>query len=375
MGIKISLTVLNKNQKPENIRRAISALRDGSFTKIICGAANTNEKHVERLALVYSLSGADVIDISPFEAVYYAAESGIKKACEIYNSNPKNFPKFKKSVIMASINAGDDLHFRKAEINYNKCNNCLKCLNSCPARALTTNCHPERSEGSVHLTIKNINSSSDRFFATLRSAQNDKVLKFSSENCYGCGRCESACSQNAINFINLSEFNYKILDKCEAIEIHTGNCSIQELDNFLKLYQQFFDKTELLSFSVESKRFNNSELQDYINAIINIIPEKIIIQIDGLPMGATDDVNSSLQAIKAGEILLKNNTNAYIQISGGTNNFTKNLIKQHELKFSGIAYGTFARKIILSYLEEIDDIKFNEQLLRIINITTCLVGD
>ena len=103
--------------------------------------------------------------------------------------------------------------------------------------------------------------------------------------------------------------------------------------------------------------------------------KKSIVQIDGIPMGATDKPYSSLQSISAAAVLLQNRTNAYIQLSGGTNHLTKKLAKQLGLKISGIAYGTFARKLILSYLEELDDNNFDTQLQRILNITTSLVGN
>jgi hypothetical protein len=90
-------------------------------------------------------------------------------------------------------------------------------------------------------------------------------------------------------------------------------------------------------------------------------------------MGATNNPCSSLQTISAAKLLLENNTDAYIQLSGGTNYFTKKLVRNLDLKISGVGYGTFARKIILSYLEEVDDFKFLLQLLRVVNIATSLV--
>lgn len=336
----------------ENIRRAISALRDGSFTKIICGASNTNKKHIERLAIVYSLSGANALDICPTPDIFEAAKSGVKRALEIYNQNPQKFPNFKEPVIMISIDSGDDLHFRKAEINPAKCTNCLKCINSCPSGALFSK---------------------------------DDLLKFNKENCYGCGRCEGACLQNAINFIKLNITDSHASaspslrmtmwnENIKAIEVHTGNNSVEEVKKFLELNVSLLKNTELMSFCVESKRFSHNELINYVNSLIDLISQKVIIQIDGIPMGATDKPDSSLQTVSAAKVLLENNVNAYIQLSGGTNQHTRNLVNQLELKISGIGYGTFARKLILSYLEELDDSEFAMQLQRIVNITTSLVG-
>ena len=347
----------------ESVARAIFALEEGTFTKIICGAANTNEKHVEKLAMVYALSGVNVIDVAPSQTIIQSAKAGIKKASDLYNKNPEAFAHYKEPVLMVSLDAGDDLHFRKAEINYSKCSSCFECINSCPARALST---VYSSKGDSR---KNLHTADE----IIQSAvQEDKKIQLNKNNCFGCGRCSESCLQNAISFTKLSnssDFDFK---EIKAIEIHTGSSSIEEVKNFLELNAQLLTNIELLSFCVESKRFNTTELLDYTSSLTELVPQKVILQVDGVPMGATDKPSSSLQAVSAAAILLENKTNAYIQISGGTNYFTKKLVNQLDLKISGIGYGTFARKTILSYLDELEEI-FIMQLQRIVNITTSLV--
>jgi len=342
------LNTLNKTEiivpaeHTESVARAIFALEAGNFRKIICGAANTNSKQVERIALVYALSGIDVIDIAPEKAIIQSAKSGIKKACEIYNENPQDFPLFREPVLMISLNSGDDLHFRKAQINSKKCSNCFECIDSCPAKALY---------------------------------KQNNLIFLNKNTCVGCGRCEKACSNNAIEFTNLNNLPAINYDEIKSVEIHTGNNSVEEVKKYLESNASLLDNVELLSFCVESKRFSPTELQNYVNNLVNLVSQKVIIQVDGIPMGATDKPNSSLQAVSAAAILLENNLDAYIQLSGGTNHHTKKLISTFALKISGIAYGTFARKIILSYLEEVDEDRFIAQLQRIVNITTSLVDN
>ena len=416
----------------ESVARAIFALEEGIFTKIICGAANTNAGHVERLALLYALSGVHVIDVAPSQKIIQAAKAGIKKASELYNENPGAFSHYKEPVIMVSINAGDDLHFRKAEINYEKCTNCLECIDSCPAGALSANCHCEKEQSSdeaIHQPFANSWIAASSPLGIPRNDGNKLILN--KNNCFGCGKCSEACLQNAIEFTNfnnslchceelatkqstnqngLLRFARNDEHSLKAVEIHTGNNSIEEVKNFLELNVSLLKNMELLSFCVESKRFNPAELQNYVSSLINLVDKsnechceacfasrgnlniseimrsprpcrarddklkKVIIQIDGIPMGATDKHCSSLQAVSAAAILLENKLDAYIQLSGGANHFTKKLVNQLGLKISGIAYGTFARKIILSYLDELEE-NFNAQLLRIVNITTSLVDN
>lgn len=240
---------------------------------------------------------------------------------------------------MVSLNAGEDIHFRKVSIDSGKCINCFECLKSCPAKALYNE---------------------------------NNIIKINYESCYGCGRCEKSCLHNAINFIKLNN-SFDNLNGISALEIHTGNNSIEEVRNYLESIDNCLKNIELLSFSVESQRFNAKELSDYVNSLTELISDKVIIQIDGAPMGATSDALSSLQSICAASILVESKTNAYIQISGGVNYFSKKLTNQLGLKISGFGYGTFARKIVLSYLEELDDLQFAAQMKRIVNITTNLV--
>jgi len=371
---------------PESVARAIFALEEGIFTKIICGASNTNAGHVERLALVYALSGVHVIDVAPSQQIIQSAKAGIKKASELYEKNPEAFSHYKEPVLMISIDSGDDMHFRKAEINYEKCTNCFECIDSCPAGALTANCHCEKEQSSdeaIHQPFSNSWIAASYPSGTPRNDSNKLILN--SNNCVGCGRCSEACLQNAIEFTNFNNSQSPVIarraesptwqsEEIKAVEIHTGNNSIEEVKNFLELNVSLLKNMELLSFCVESKRFNPAELQNYASSLINLVSQKVIIQIDGMPMGATDKPCSSLQAVSAAAILLENKLDAYIQLSGGTNHFTKKLVKQLGLKISGIAYGTFARKIILSYLDELEE-NFNAQLLRIVNITTSLVDN
>ncbi len=223
------------------LSHVIQALENGTFIKVICGAANTNVFHIERLALVYALSGADAIDVSPSTEAICAAKSGINRAIEIYSNNPDIYPHFNEPIIMASVNCGDDLHFRKIKVDYDKCVNCLECIDVCLSRAIF------EQDAKIHIKL---------------------------ENCYGCGRCFNKCVHHAIDFVNLNNSLTQIGDNMiKGIEVHTGRSSIEELKEFLNLNQSFLSSAEVLSFSVESKRFDCKQLLDYVKSITGIAKE------------------------------------------------------------------------------------------------------
>lgn len=303
------------------LSKILDALENGTFRKIICGAANTGEEQVERLALVYALAGAHALDIGPQEKVYNAARRGLKKAGSL---NPGLTP----PLIMTSINVGEDKHFRKAGFDLSKCVQCLDCVKVCD-------------------------------------------IKNDPEKCYGCARCVEACQHNVITMVKMPE-SHKIKNY-SSVEIHTGNSSAEQLRVFLDLNRAALDKTGLVSVSISSGRFNKEEMIKYAENIVNMFDKKIIIQIDGLPMRGGSKKSSTLQTLAAAAILLDAGVNAYIQLSGGTNHLTREFADMAGLKIAGVGYGSFARKIILPYIEEYKEEIFMEELGKIVRVAENLL--
>ena len=326
------------------MKKIFKSLNEGTFTKIICGASNTSKKQVERLSLVYALAGADVIDISAQKGLYNAAKRGILKASEIAGEKPGIYPKFNVPAIMKSINVGDDKHFRKANFDLSRCIQCMECVKICPSGALSSN---------------------------------EKGKNFDREKCYGCASCVEVCPQNAVNMVKLKHLSDKkpySIGKYDAIEIHTGNSPIEEVQTFLTSNKNIIEKAKFLSVNVDSMRFNSSELVEYTNSLIKMFKNKIIVQIDGLSMRGGTKNSSTFQTIAAAAILLEAKIDAYIQLSGGTNHLTREIINLAGLKISGIGYGTFSKKIILSYIEENGETEFMENLHKIAAIAANLTG-
>ncbi len=326
----------------EKTKKVFKSLNNGIFRKIICGASNTSEKQVERLSLVYSLCGADVIDISAQKGLYNAAKKGILKALAIAEKHHGIYPEFNVPAIMKSVNVGDDKHFRKANFNLSKCLLCLECVKTCQSGALSVD---------------------------------EKGKSFDKEKCYGCARCVETCKKNAVIMIKLQYLPDEqiYIGKYDALEIHTGNNSIEEIKTFLKSNKNIVEEAGFLSVSVDSMRFNSSELVEYTNSLIKMFEQKIIVQVDGISMRGGTKNSSTFQTIAAAAILLEAEINAYIQLAGGTNHLTGEIADFAELKISGIGYGTFAKKIILSYIEKNDETEFMENLYKIAGIAANLM--
>ena len=325
------------------INNVINALDNSRFSKLICGASNTNKKQIERLTLVYSLAGVNVIDIAPDEEIFDSAKNGIMKAKEIFREKPHYFNNFNEPLLMVSLNAGKDNHFRKVKIDNIKCNNCFGCINICPAGAFS---------------------------------KQENILKFNENDCFGCGKCIEYCSFNALSIEQIGknpEMTEILNNEIEAIEIHTGKCGIEEVKKFLEKISSIVNNVKILSFSINSALFNREQLIEYASSLAFLIPKTTIIQIDGESMSATNSNSSALQAIAAANILINSKINAYIQIAGGVNHLTSKYLNLFDLKVSGIGYGTFARKILLPYIEGFNDDEFFNYLPKCVNIATSLV--
>ena len=109
-------------------------LDSGNCFKMICGAGNEDAPYVKKLALVYTLAGAKILDISANVNVVKHAKEGIDKAFELaeeFNINIGARP-----YIMVSIGMPGDHHVRKSYIDPFKCIGCDLCAPVCPTDAI-----------------------------------------------------------------------------------------------------------------------------------------------------------------------------------------------------------------------------------------------
>ena len=94
-------------------------------------------------------------------------------------------------------------------------------------------------------------------------------------------------------------------------------------------------------------------------------PYTTIVQADGFPMsGGSDDYKTTLQAVATAEIVQNANLPVYLMLSGGTNSKTAELAKMCGIKYSGVAVGSYARKIVKRWIER-EDFWTNPNVLEI----------
>lgn len=288
-------------------------LEQGKCFKLVCGAGNEDAVEVEKLVTLYSKAGCKFFDLSAKPEIVQAAKRGLQG---------------REGFLCVSVGIKGDPHIRKAQIDYEKCKKCGKCEEICPNRAI-------------------------------------KYYKVKSKRCLGCGRCENICNHNAItyNFDNkdLKEVLPPLIDLgIDCIELHTMN----EEENWVEKWEyinSLFDG--MLSVCTARGHLSDEKMINRIKSMIaDRNPFSTIIQADGFPMsGGCDDFKTTLQAIATAEIVQNANLPVYIMLSGGTNSKTSELAKMCDIKYNGIAVGTYARKIVSKYIER-EDFLHNEKI-------------
>lgn len=283
------------------------------FFKLVCGAGNESELEIERLVALYSLAGASVFDISAKNSSIIAAQKGLERSGISQNR-----------FICVSLGIKGDPHISKAFIDKDKCKGCLSCMAVCPQRAIS-------------------------------------VPVVDNKKCIGCGSCYKYCNFHAINMIDndvdlkalLSELNLKNIS---CIELHSS--SLNE-DDLLGKWQIINEKYNgILSICIDRSNLGNNQVLERLNKMITGREKySTIIQADGVPMSGGNvksQYNTTLQAVAMADIINKFNLPVYTIFSGGTNEKTTELAKQCNVDYSGIAVGTYARKIVSEYIKRDD---------------------
>ncbi len=351
----------------------LQALEEGHWFKLICGASLQHLPAVRNLTLAYTLAGADCIDVAADPAVITAAQSALQVAKDLVElAQEKGFnPEKTSPLLMVSLNDGEDPHFRKAEFDPTQCPaECSRpCENICPAQAIVFN--------------------------------NNQLEDFSgviSQKCYGCGRCLPACPYEIIytsSYVSTPGAIAPLIlsSGVDAIEIHT---QIGRLAGFKRLWNAILpwvDKLKLLAISCPDGD-GVIEYMKSLYAAIAPLPCPLIWQTDGRPMSGDIGKGTTLTTVKFGQKVLTAKLPGYVQLAGGTNSYTvaklkamgllndfrlpvldvgleksrsnspcippRGEISNHQSKIAGVAYGSYARVLLSSVLEQLEVKEVNQ---------------
>jgi Fe-S-cluster-containing hydrogenase component 2 len=311
----------------------LQSLKAGQWFKLICGASFQDLPAIRSLVLIYTLAGADCIDVAADLAVINAAQKGMEIANEWAEiAKNEGYPGINKPWLMISLNDGEDPHFRKAYFDRELCpSNCLRpCESICPAQAIT-------------------------------------LSGITEERCYGCGRCLPVCPLNLIETRShiitpkalLPLMEDRIID---AIEIHT---QVGREAQFEQLWQELSPGVKQLNLIAISCP-DGEGLIDYLHtlsALISPLPCELIWQTDGRPMSGDIGKGTTHATIRLGQKVLAAGLPGWVQLAGGTNHHTAPKLKELGLlqqtssvkpSVAGIAYGSYARTLLSPFLETID---------------------
>lgn len=370
----------------------LNSLREGNWFKLICGASFQHLPAVRNLTLAYAVAGADCIDVAADPAVIAAAKDALTVAEELgEEAQARGFRFSHRPLLMVSLNDGEDPHFRKAEFNPSLCPaDCPRpCETICPAQAIVFPAPsglPSEDRGSdscAGVSFKNKDSHFQIGNAQISPAKPnpesiDGFAGVIDRRCYGCGRCLPVCPSQLIytrSYVSAPEAIAQIVlqDGVDALEIHTQIGHFTDFQRLWKAIAPWIGNLKLLAISCP----DGEGLIDYLRSLYDAIaplPCPLVWQTDGRPMSGDIGAGTTRAAVKLSQKVLAAGLPGYVQLAGGTNERTvmkldaagllNNLSrKKHHLQseippsnsyVAGVAYGSYARVLLLPILEELE---------------------
>ncbi len=310
------------------------SLQQGHWFKLICGASFQHLPAIRTLALVYALAGADCVDVAADPAIVSTAREAFAIANQLSDEARDRGYSPSLPWLMVSLNDGEDPHFRKAEFDPAICPpDCSRpCESICPAQAI---------------------------------AQSGVI----DDRCYGCGRCVPICPIEQIqtrSYVYAPEVISPMLLQAgiDAIELHTQVGRFEDFQRLWNAIAPWVDRLKLVAISCP----DGDGLIEYLWSLyelINPLPCELIWQTDGRPMSGDIGDGATRACVKLGEKVLATGIPGHIQLAGGTNWHT---VPKLELMgmlhnsnrtgvsrwVSGIAYGSYARSLLLPVLTQLE---------------------
>ena len=318
----------------------LRSLKEGHWFKLICGASSHHLPAIRSLTLAYAIAGADCIDVAADPAIVSTAREALAVADDLAEeAQRKGFVTRSSPWLMVSLNDGEDPHFRKAEFNAADCPiECSRpCESICPAEAIVFN----------------------------RSGFSGVV----EDLCYGCGRCLPICPIQHISarsYVYTPEVISPLILQAgvDAIEIHTQPGRLADFKRLWSTIASQAHQLKLIAISCP----DGEDLISYLWAIyetISPLPCHLIWQTDGRPMSGDIGDGATRACIKLGQKVLTAGLPGSVQLAGGTNRHTVpklrtlGLLKNNSStivskSISGIAYGSYARSLLLPIFNRLD---------------------
>ena len=317
-----------------------SIMKDGNLFKIICGAGNEDSNEVYKLCFVYTLAGANAIDMSANIDVVRAAVKGVDDAETLLEDF--DVENYIRPYLTVSIGMPGDHHVRKANIITKNCTECDACIPVCPTDAI-----PD-------------------------------ILKIIESRCIGCGACGVACQDDAIGYSHKEIEIESVLADCVNLGVENIELHAAVLDDDPVLHEwEIVNNINPFGFNsvcLDRGYLSNHGIKTRIQKMLEICPDRMIVQADGIPMaGGQDDYRTTLQAVACADIVDKFSLPVFILLSGGTNSLSIELSKKCSVPYAGVSIGTYARHLIYEY---INDPKFPEKSIldAAVNKSKLLVG-
>ncbi len=319
----------------------LRSLKEGHWFKLICGASSHHLPAIRSLTLAYAIAGADCVDVAADPAIISTAREALAMASNLAEeAQRKGFAAKNSPWLMVSLNDGEDPHFRKAEFNAANCPiDCPRpCESICPANAIVFD-RPDRFSG----VIDNL--------------------------CYGCGRCLPICPIQHIStrsYVYTPEVISPLILQAgiDAIEIHTQPGRLADFKRLWRAIAPQVHHLKLIAISCP----DGDDLIDYLWALhetISPLPCQLIWQTDGRPMSGDIGNGATRACVKLGQKVLTATLPGFVQLAGGTNRHTVPKLRNLGLlknksstivseSISGIAYGSYARSLLLPILNQLD---------------------